>query len=110
MAPAYNRPQSTASHISGQQGGPQGYYQSQAVGGHQYQQQGQYYQANQYPGTAPGFRSPPPPPPGPPPGADPQLWQWFQTVDADRSGSISASELREALVNGDWSSKSWNRL
>jgi len=54
--------------------------------------------------TTPGFRAPPPPPPGPPPGADPQLWQWFQTVDADRSGSISASELREALVNGDWSS------
>lgn len=25
-------------------------------------------------------------------------------MDADRSGSISASELREALVNGDWSS------
>jgi hypothetical protein len=39
-------------------------------------------------------------PPGPPPGADPQLWQWFTTVDADRSGSISVAELQAALVNG----------
>ncbi|KAH8117308.1 EF-hand [Phellopilus nigrolimitatus] len=27
---------------------------------------------------------------GPPPGADPQLWQWFSSVDTDRSGAISA--------------------
>ncbi|KAL5490266.1 hypothetical protein ACEPAI_5099 [Sanghuangporus weigelae] len=40
---------------------------------------------------------------GPPPGADPQLWTWFSSVDADRSGSISATELQAALVNGDWS-------
>jgi len=40
---------------------------------------------------------------GPPPGADPQLWQWFSAVDADRSNSISALELQQALVNGDWS-------
>jgi hypothetical protein len=37
---------------------------------------------------------------GPPPGADPQLWQWFNAVDADRSGSISVNELQAALVNG----------
>ena len=37
---------------------------------------------------------------GPPPGADPQLWQWFSSVDADRSGAISATELQSALVNG----------
>ncbi|PAV23608.1 EF-hand [Pyrrhoderma noxium] len=39
---------------------------------------------------------------GPPPGADPQLWQWFSSVDTDRSGSITATELQAALVNGDW--------
>jgi peflin len=32
--------------------------------------------------------------------ADPQLWQWFNAVDTDRSGSISVSELQAALVNG----------
>ncbi|CAG7854892.1 Peflin AltName: Full=PEF protein with a long N-terminal hydrophobic domain; AltName: Full=Penta-EF hand domain-containing protein 1 [Serendipita indica DSM 11827] len=41
--------------------------------------------------------------PQPPPGADPQLWQWFTAVDADRSNHISATELQQALVNGDWS-------
>jgi peflin len=35
-----------------------------------------------------------------PQGADPQLWQWFNAVDADRSGSISVNELQAALVNG----------
>jgi len=30
------------------------------------------------------------------------LWQWFNTVDADRSGHISVVELQKALVNGDW--------
>ncbi|KIM87575.1 hypothetical protein PILCRDRAFT_815136 [Piloderma croceum F 1598] len=40
---------------------------------------------------------------GPPQGADPQLWQWFQAVDVDRSGSITVNELQTALVNGNWS-------
>jgi len=40
---------------------------------------------------------------GPPQGADPQLWQWFNNVDRDHSGSISVDELQSALVNGDWS-------
>jgi len=52
-------------------------------------------------GRAPGgFQGGGPPPP--PPGADPQLWQWFSAVDSDRSGHISAPELQQALVNGDW--------
>jgi len=50
-----------------------------------------------------GFYAPPPQQ-GPPPGADPQLWQWFVSVDTDRSGAISAEELKQALVNGDFSS------
>jgi len=38
-----------------------------------------------------------------PRGADPQLWSWFTAVDFDHSGAISAMELQQALVNGDWS-------
>ena len=44
-----------------------------------------------------------PPMGGPPPGIDPQVYQWFLTVDSDRSGRISALELQQALVNGNWS-------
>ncbi|KAJ3152098.1 hypothetical protein HDU86_005943 [Geranomyces michiganensis] len=42
-------------------------------------------------------------PPQKPPNADPQLWQWYTAVDADRSGQISPPELQQALINGDWS-------
>jgi len=83
-----------------------GYGQRDAPGGHApppggggggyYQQQGGP-PAGYNPG---GFQAPPPQ--GPPPGADPQLYQWFSSVDADRSGAISATELQQALVNGDW--------
>ena len=34
---------------------------------------------------------------------DPATQQWFSAVDTDRSGQISADELRRALVNGNWS-------
>ncbi|KAF8326820.1 uncharacterized protein EI90DRAFT_2975455 [Cantharellus anzutake] len=37
-----------------------------------------------------------------PSGADPQLWNWFTSVDFDRSGNCSSKELQQALVNGDW--------
>ncbi|KAF9001907.1 hypothetical protein BDQ17DRAFT_1357698 [Cyathus striatus] len=40
--------------------------------------------------------------PAPPAGADPQLWQWFTAVDADKSGSITVTELQSALLNGNW--------
>ncbi|KAF8058680.1 hypothetical protein FPV67DRAFT_513340 [Lyophyllum atratum] len=53
------------------------------------------------PGYGGGF-APPGGNRGPPPGADPQLWQWFTTVDTDRSGAITAPELERALINGDW--------
>jgi len=88
------------------QGGGYGYGQRDAPGGQGppgggYSQQG-YSQQGGPPAAynAGGFQ--PPPPPGPPPGADPQLYQWFSAVDADRSGAISAPELQQALVNGDW--------
>lgn len=47
-----------------------------------------------------GYGAPPVGPPGLPAGADPQLWQWFNAVDADHSGAISVKELQSALVNG----------
>ncbi|UYV65572.1 PEF1 [Cordylochernes scorpioides] len=34
---------------------------------------------------------------------DPQVQQWFQAVDSDRSGKITSRELQQALVNGNWS-------
>lgn len=68
-----------------------------------------------YGGYRQSYQAPPPPPKGysvpqgvpawqgppqPPPGADPQLWQWFTAVDADRSGAITVQELQSALLNG----------
>ncbi|KAM6959532.1 peflin [Aplochiton taeniatus] len=38
-----------------------------------------------------------------PPGVNPEAFQWFQTVDTDHSGSISLKELKQALVNSNWS-------
>ncbi|XP_067941633.1 programmed cell death protein 6-like [Watersipora subatra] len=38
-----------------------------------------------------------------PPGVDPVVWGWFQSVDSDRSGQISATELQRALLNNNWS-------
>jgi len=40
--------------------------------------------------------------PAAPAGSDPQLWSFFTSVDADRSGQITVTELQRALVNGDW--------
>jgi len=63
------------------------------------------YGAPPPPGAPPGYGggfAPQGPPRGPPPGADPKLWEWFLSVDADQSGAIHANELQRALVNGDW--------
>ncbi|CAN9503814.1 unnamed protein product [Ophioblennius macclurei] len=38
-----------------------------------------------------------------PPGVNPEAYQWFHSVDADRSGFISRKELKQALVNSNWS-------
>ena len=40
---------------------------------------------------------------GAPPGVDPSLYSWFVAVDEDRNGHITASELQQALTNGNWS-------
>ncbi|KAJ8975138.1 hypothetical protein NQ317_015272 [Molorchus minor] len=36
----------------------------------------------------------------PSPAVDPQVQQWFYTIDKDRSGQINWEELQAALVNG----------
>ena len=36
-------------------------------------------------------------------GQQQQVRQWFMAVDADRSGHITATELQQALVNGNMS-------
>jgi Ca2+-binding EF-hand superfamily protein len=33
---------------------------------------------------------------------DPAVLQWFQSVDADKSGRISMTELQQALTNANW--------
>ncbi|PSN52322.1 hypothetical protein C0J52_11408 [Blattella germanica] len=38
--------------------------------------------------------------PGSAPGVNPEVQQWFNAVDRDRSGKISAKELQSALING----------
>ena len=38
-----------------------------------------------------------------PPPVDPQTVAWFQAVDTDRSGHITARELQQALMNANWS-------
>jgi len=55
-----------------------------------------YHPPGGYGGTAP-------PPYGGQPQVDPQTAQWFNAVDSDKSGQISAGELQKALVNGNWS-------
>ncbi|XP_024652601.1 peflin isoform X3 [Macaca nemestrina] len=41
---------------------------------------------------------------GAPPNVDPEAYSWFQSVDSDHSGYISMKELKQALVNCNWSS------
>ena len=91
-----------------------GGYNPQAPGGYNPSGPGGYN-----PQGTPGYNPPPPGPGGyggppagygapyggqpPPAGVSPELWQWFQSVDGDRNGKIAADELRNALMNGDWS-------
>ncbi|PWN32596.1 EF-hand [Meira miltonrushii] len=98
----------------GPQGGGGGRPPPQQQGGYQqggyqqggYQQGGGYggapYQSSQYGGGGGGRPQAFNQGSGPPPGGDPQLWSWFMSVDRDGSGQINATELQQALVNGDW--------
>ncbi|NXW90438.1 PEF1 protein, partial [Alopecoenas beccarii] len=56
---------------------------------------GPYGGPGPYGGAAPGGNAPP--------GVDPEAFSWFQAVDADHSGYISVKELKQALVNSNWS-------
>lgn len=56
-----------------------------------------------YQAPAGGYGAAVPPPYGGQPQVDPQTAQWFNAVDTDKSGQISAGELQKALVNGNWS-------
>ena len=40
---------------------------------------------------------------GAPPMVNPEVMGWFQAVDTDRSGRITALELQQALTNSNWS-------
>ncbi|KAJ8317942.1 hypothetical protein KUTeg_003033 [Tegillarca granosa] len=84
----------------------------QQYGGYQQQPPAYGQQSGGYGGGAPppgGYGGGPPPQqfggygPPPPPGISPDLWHMFQAVDQDRSGKITAAELRQALLNGNWS-------
>lgn len=81
---------------------PQGY--GQAPQGYGQPPQG-YGQPPQGYGQAPaGYGAPQPGwGGGVPPGIDPNVYQWFISVDTDRSGRINMTELQQALVNGNWS-------
>eukprot|EP00794_Sanderia_malayensis_P009051 gene9051-10018_t len=84
-----------------------GYRQNQPYQQQQQQQGGYPPRGGGYPppqgGGYPGSQGYNPPPQGPPAGIDPVLWGWFQSVDRDRSGGISADELQMALLNNNWS-------
>ncbi|XP_063810290.1 peflin [Pseudophryne corroboree] len=79
-------------------GGPGGSYGGHAPGG-PYQAPGSnpYWgqQQSQYGQRVPSGSMPP--------GVDPEAFSWFQTVDTDRSGYITLKELKQALVNSNWS-------
>uniref|UniRef100_A0A8C8ARE0 Peflin n=1 Tax=Otus sunia TaxID=257818 RepID=A0A8C8ARE0_9STRI len=74
---------------------PGGPYGGGAAPGAPYGQPGGGPQPGPYGGAAPGGNAPP--------GVDPEAFSWFQAVDADRSGYISVKELKQALVNSNWS-------
>ncbi|XP_049607532.1 peflin [Syngnathus scovelli] len=82
-------------------GGPPGGYYGPGQGGHYGTGPG----AAGYGGQPHGGPYRNPPPSGNiPPGVNPEAYQWFQSVDTDHSGFINLKELKQALVNSNWSS------
>ncbi|KAI6007751.1 hypothetical protein F5J12DRAFT_892620 [Pisolithus orientalis] len=59
-----------------------------------------YYAPNYAPGYGTGGYAAGGPPPVP--GADPALWARFNSVDTNRNGAITATELQSALANADF--------
>ncbi|XP_023201270.1 peflin [Xiphophorus maculatus] len=83
-------------------GGVPGGYGGQPYGGQPYG--GQAYGGQAYGGQAYGGPNRYNAPAGNiPPGVNPEAYQWFYSVDADQSGFINSKELKQALVNSNWS-------
>uniref|UniRef100_A0A3B5K033 Peflin n=1 Tax=Takifugu rubripes TaxID=31033 RepID=A0A3B5K033_TAKRU len=82
----YGAPGQGGPYAPGPRGPPAGPY-----GGYGGQPQGGYYGHHTPAGHVP-------------PGVNPEAHQWFQTVDSDHSGFINLKELKQALVNSNWSS------
>ncbi|KAK7111770.1 programmed cell death protein 6-like isoform X1 [Littorina saxatilis] len=119
--PQYGQPQQGQPQYGQPQYGQPQYGQPQYGQPQQQQQYGapQGYQQGPRAGAPPPYGAPPQGPPGygsapapggyggyapaPPPGVSQELWGWFQAVDQDRSGKITAEELRQALMNGNMS-------
>ncbi|XP_034455631.1 peflin [Hippoglossus hippoglossus] len=76
-------------------GGQYGHGQGGAPSGHYGAYGGQQHHGAPYGHQAPAGNMPP--------GINPEAYQWFQTVDTDRSGFINPKELKQALVNSNWS-------
>ncbi|KAF6737132.1 Peflin [Oryzias melastigma] len=94
-SPYASHPSAPYGGAAGPPGGPYGGYGAPSQGGH--------YGPGA--GGAPGgpyggYRAPAG---NTPPGVNPEAFQWFQSVDTDRSGFINHSELKQALVNSNWS-------
>ncbi|KAL5493468.1 hypothetical protein EMCRGX_G014657 [Ephydatia muelleri] len=97
----------------GYPGQPGAGYPGQPAGGYPGQPAGRYpgqpgagqpaggYPGQQPPGQYSGYGAPAQQTP-PPQGVDPTVYSWFAAVDSDRSGSISATELQQALTNNNW--------
>ncbi|XP_037549461.1 peflin [Nematolebias whitei] len=96
---AYGSPSGPYGGSAGSAGSPYGGY---GAPGHN----GQYGPG---PTGAPGgyggqpYRGPHAPAGNVPPGVNPEAYQWFRTVDTDQNGSININELKQALVNSNWS-------
>ncbi|XP_052123961.1 uncharacterized protein LOC113216439 isoform X3 [Frankliniella occidentalis] len=87
--------------------GTQMSYGGDQQGGYGGQQPGNYpggqpggYGGNYFGGQQPGNYPPQNPGAGVQGGLSPEVQQWFNAVDRDRSGKITAKELQAALVNG----------
>jgi len=102
--PGHMQSQQNHQHQMNYQQNPQGCQPQQAGYAqnrptHAYQQQQNPDQMQYQPGHAgPAMGNTPVPH-----GVDPQLWGWFQSVDNNKSGSITSNELQQALLNNNWS-------
>ncbi|XP_042361926.1 peflin [Plectropomus leopardus] len=81
---AYGAPGQGGQYGHGPGGAPGGYY-----GGYGGQPQGGHYGHHAPAGSIP-------------PGVNPEAYQWFHSVDTDRSGFINLKELKQALVNSNY--------